>query len=65
MTTKLKISQCGLEMPDSSIRKVAPLAYAVEDKGVKIFSLNIGQPNLSTPQKTLDALKTIDRTKLE
>jgi len=65
MATKLEISQRGLDMPASPIRKLAPLAYAAEDKGVKIYSLNIGQPDLSTPQITLDALKTIDRTTLE
>ena len=62
---ELKISQRGIEMPASPIRKLAPLAYAVEDKGVKIYKLNIGQPDLPTPQKALDVLKpftAIDRT---
>ena len=63
--TKLQISQRGLEMPASPIRKLAPLAYAAEDSGVKIYRLNIGQPDLPTPQKALDALKTIDRSTLE
>lgn len=63
--SKLQISQRGLEMPASPIRKLAPLAYAAEDSGVKIYRLNIGQPDLPTPQKALDALKTIDRSTLE
>lgn len=52
-------------MPASPIRKLAPFAYAAEDKGVKIYRLNIGQPDLPTPQKALDALKGIDRKTLE
>ena len=61
----LLISQRGMEMPASPIRKLAPLAYAAEDRGVKIYKLNIGQPDLPTPPKALDALKHIDRTTLE
>ena len=52
-------------MPESPIRKLAPLAYKAEDEGVKIYRLNIGQPDLPTPQKALDALKDIDRSTLE
>lgn len=62
---ELQISQRGIEMPQSPIRKLAPLAYKAEDEGVKIYRLNIGQPDLPTPQKALDALKNIDRTTLE
>lgn len=62
---ELQISQRGIEMPASPIRKLAPLAYAAEDKGVKIYRLNIGQPDLPTPQKALDVLKTEDRKTLE
>ena len=54
-----------MEMPASPIRKLAPLAYAAEDRGVLIYKLNIGQPDLPTPQKALDALKHIDRKTLE
>ncbi len=46
-------------MPASPIRKLAPLAYAAEDKGVKLYRQNIGQPDLPTPQKALDALSSI------
>lgn len=65
MNTELQIFQRGIEMPASPIRKPAPLAYAAEDKGVKIYRLNIGQPDIKTPQKALDALKDIDRSVLE
>lgn len=52
-------------MPESPIRKLAPLAYKAEDEGVKIYRLNIGQPDLPTPQKALDALKNVGRSTLE
>ena len=65
MANELQISQRGVEMPASPIRKLAPLAYAAEDRGVKIYRLNIGQPDLPTPQKALDMLKHIDRKTLE
>ena len=52
-------------MPQSPIRKLAPLAYKAEDEGVKIYRLNIGQPDLPTPQKALNVLKCVKRTTLE
>ncbi len=61
----LQISQRGIEMPESPIRKLAPLAYDAAERGVKIYRLNIGQPDLPTPQKALDALKDVGRTTLE
>lgn len=65
MNDKLQISRRGTNIPESPIRKLAPLAYKAEDRGVKIYRLNIGQPDLPTPQKALDRLKNIDRTTLE
>ena len=65
MERRLEISQRGLEMPESPIRKLAPLAYKAEDRGMKIYRLNIGQPDLPTPQKALDVLKEVDRKTLE
>ena len=61
----LKISQRGLEMPSSPIRKLTPLANDAKARGIKVYHLNIGQPDLPTPQKALDALKNIDRKVLE
>ena len=52
-------------MPESPIRKLAPLAAAAKKRGTKVYHLNIGQPDLSTPQVGLDALKQIDRHILE
>lgn len=65
MNKDLQISGRGIKMPASPIRKLAPLAYEAEDKGVRIYRLNIGQPDLPTPKKALDILKNIDRTTLE
>lgn len=65
MNNKLQISRRGIEMPASPIRKLAPLAYEAEDRGVKIYRLNIGQPDLPTPQRAIDALKNMDRKTLE
>lgn len=65
MANELQISTRGIEMPSSPIRKLAPLAYTAEDKGVKIYRLNIGQPDIKTPQKALDALRNVDRSTLE
>lgn len=60
-----KISERGIEMPSSPIRKLAPLSDSAKARGLKVYHLNIGQPDLPTPQAGLDALKNIDRTILE
>ena len=60
-----EISVRGIEMPESPIRKLAPLANAAKERGIKVYHLNIGQPDLPTPQCGLDALKNIDRKVLE
>ena len=52
-------------MPASPIRKLAPLADAAKQRGVHVYHLNIGQPDLPTPQAALDAIRTIDRSVLE
>ena len=52
-------------MPESPIRKLAPLAAAAKARGVKVYHLNIGQPDLPTPKVALDAIRNIDRTILE
>ena len=60
-----QISVRGTQMPSSPIRKLAPLATQAKKEGVKVYHLNIGQPDLPTPQKGLDALKSITRETLE
>ena len=52
-------------MPESPIRKLVPLADEAKSRGIKIYHLNIGQPDLPSPQEGLDALKSIDRKVLE
>ncbi|MBP3290415.1 MAG: pyridoxal phosphate-dependent aminotransferase [Alistipes sp.] len=52
-------------MPSSPIRKLVPLADSAKARGVKIYHLNIGQPDLPTPQEGLDALRNIDLNVLE
>ena len=47
----LPISDRGREMPASPIRKLVPFAEAARQKGVKIYHLNIGQPDIETPPK--------------
>ncbi len=61
----LDISQRGIQMPASPIRKLAPLSDAAKAEGVKVYHLNIGQPDMPTPKEALDAIKSIDRTTLE
>ena len=58
-------SQRGDAMPLSPIRKLAPLADKAKARGIKVYHLNIGQPDLKTPQVALDAIKNIDRKILE
>ena len=52
-----KISKKGLEMPSSPIRKLQPFAVKAVNEGKKIYYLNIGQPDIKTPQTALDAIK--------
>ena len=52
-------------MPSSPIRKLTPLANDAKARGIKVYHLNIGQPDLPTPQKAIDALSHVDRKVLE
>lgn len=52
-------------MPQSPIRKLVPLADKAKERGVKVYHLNIGQPDLKTPKVALEAIKNIDRDILE
>ena len=59
------ISIRGMEMPASPIRKLAPLADAAKQRGIHVFHLNIGQPDLPTPEVAIEAIRNIDRKVLE
>lgn len=55
-----KISGRGFAMPQSPIRKLAPLADKAKARGIKVYHLNIGQPDVATPPIAIEALKNID-----
>ena len=59
------ISNRGQQMPSSPIRKLVPFAEAAKKKGVKVFHLNIGQPDIETPEAILDAVRNSDFKVLE
>ncbi len=59
------ISNRGTEMPASPIRKLAPLSDAAKKRGIKVYHLNIGQPDLPTPPQAIEAIRNVDRKILE
>jgi aspartate aminotransferase len=61
----LNISQRGKQMPPSPIRKLVPFAEAAKKKGIKVYHLNIGQPDIETPPAILDAVRHADIKVLE
>jgi aspartate aminotransferase len=61
----LSISQRGQQMPPSPIRKLVPFAEAAKKKGVKVYHLNIGQPDIETPPAIMDAVRHTDIKVLE
>lgn len=60
-----KLSEKAKVMPSSPIRKLVPFADAAKKRGVKVFHLNIGQPDIPTPQVALDAIRNIDEKVIE
>lgn len=62
---KPAISQRGIMMPASPIRKLVPLANAAKERGITVYHLNIGQPDLPTPEVGLEALRRVDSKVLE
>jgi len=60
-----KISLKGQQMPESPIRKLVPYSEIAKKKGHKVYHLNIGQPDIKTPQVALDAVKNADIKVLE
>jgi aspartate aminotransferase len=59
------ISTRGMTMPASPIRKLVPFAEEAKRQGKKIYHLNIGQPDIKTPESALDAVRNIDMKVLE
>ncbi len=60
-----RISTKGHNMPESPIRKLVPFAETAKKKGNKVYHLNIGQPDIKTPEVALEAVKNADITVLE
>ena len=60
-----KISHKGLSMPESPIRKLVPFAEKAKKNGKKVFHLNIGQPDIQTPQVALDAISNFSKKVVE
>ncbi|MDG1148423.1 MAG: pyridoxal phosphate-dependent aminotransferase [Crocinitomicaceae bacterium] len=59
------ISNKAIQMPESPIRKLVPFAEIAKEKGKSVFHLNIGQPDIETPEIALKAVKDIDRKVIE
>ena len=59
------ISQRGHAMPASPIRKLVPFAEAAKKRGIKVYHLNIGQPDIETPPAIMDAVRNADIPVLE
>ena len=55
----MEISKRAHEMPQSAIRKLVPFAEAAKKRGVKVYHLNIGQPDVDAPKEAMDAVKNI------
>jgi aspartate aminotransferase len=51
------ISNRAQHMPASPVRKLVPYATQAKQRGIKVYHLNIGQPDIETPQSALDAVK--------
>lgn len=60
-----KISDRGIQMPESPIRKLVPFAEKARSKGVEVIHLNIGQPDIKTPEVAIEAVKNIDMPVIE
>ena len=59
------ISQKGLSMPESPIRKLVPYAESAKKKGRTVYHLNIGQPDIQTPKVALDAVHNFSKDVVE
>lgn len=60
-----RISERGCKMPASPIRKLVPFAEAAKKRGVKVYHLNIGQPDIQTPEVALQAIRNFNQKVIE
>lgn len=65
INTMPRISNKGAQMPESPIRKLVPYAEAAKKKGRKVYHLNIGQPDIKTPEVAMEAVKNVNFDILE
>jgi aspartate aminotransferase len=56
-----EISKKGQQMPESPIRKLVPFADVAKKKGRIVYHLNIGQPDIETPEVALNAIRNFDQ----
>jgi aspartate aminotransferase len=59
------ISSRGIEMPASPIRKLVPYAEAAKKRGIKVYHLNIGQPDIKTPEVAIEAIRNFNLKVIE
>ncbi len=60
-----ELSKRSYEMPASAIRRLVPYAEDAKSRGIKVYHLNIGQPDIKTPQNAIDAIRNYDGTVVE
>jgi len=60
-----RISNKGRMMPESPIRKLVPYAEAAKSRGIRVYHLNIGQPDIETPEVALNAIRNFDQKVIE
>src|SRR4030067_3087035 len=63
--SKVDISKRAQELPASPIRKLVPLADEAKKKGIKVYHLNIGQPDIPSPKEFYEAVRTYPKEVLE
>ena len=61
----LQISDKGKAVPASPIRKLVPYADAAKERGIKVYHLNIGQPDIATPEIALEAVRKMKLSVIE
>lgn len=61
----LQISEKGQQLPSSPIRKLVPYAEKAKEKGIKVYHLNIGQPDIATPEVALEAVRKMKLSVIE
>ena len=61
----LQISDKGAAVPASPIRKLVPYANQAKERGIRVFHLNIGQPDIATPEIALEVVRRLQISVIE